>query len=395
MSASQPTLPAPELASQMNDDGSTQLLQITDKGGSKPALFPLLDILNHKPRTKITWQAGNGAVSFIAEENLEEGVEVFNNYGPKPNQQCLCPFIFLQPIRANFHEIVLLSYGFAIRDNPDDTVMLKLKPQLNPIQQAIRDQQILAKDDSGIYHLKVDASSPPTQLVQLFRILVANQRELKLLMGAPAQPLKGRNEITAKVKILNSLMMKLEGSLRISPSLDEAEPRISHFAAYCTDFRKGQIKILQSVIAKFEDEVNELCSQSDLYSFEDLTQPYRRFRKAIASCFGDIKDRGPGMDGVVFILAICNFLLKNQVDESALGHQLGRLLEDYPMDLQGDEDEEARVRDLYDDIFPAAATVAPKVFDGDRWTIQLLRWGTRVYQGEVIKLLGDQEYLVL
>lgn len=61
----------------------------TNAENSKPALFPLLDILNHKPRTKITWVMNERGVGFTNEEEvLYEGAEVFNNYGPKPNEQC-------------------------------------------------------------------------------------------------------------------------------------------------------------------------------------------------------------------------------------------------------------------------------------------------------------------
>lgn len=82
-------LPEPGLATQTNADGTTQILQTAGKSGSKPALFPLLDILNHKPRTRITWQAGKDVIGFVGEELLKAGTEVFNNYGPKPNQQCI------------------------------------------------------------------------------------------------------------------------------------------------------------------------------------------------------------------------------------------------------------------------------------------------------------------
>jgi hypothetical protein len=50
-------------------------------------LFPLVDALNHKPHTKITWSRSgdpeNGSLSFIAGQVFEAGDQIFNNYGPK------------------------------------------------------------------------------------------------------------------------------------------------------------------------------------------------------------------------------------------------------------------------------------------------------------------------
>ncbi|EIE82103.1 hypothetical protein RO3G_06808 [Rhizopus delemar RA 99-880] len=50
-------------------------------------LFPLVDALNHKPNTKITWSrsgdSDTGSISFISGQEYQAGNEIFNNYGPK------------------------------------------------------------------------------------------------------------------------------------------------------------------------------------------------------------------------------------------------------------------------------------------------------------------------
>lgn len=50
-------------------------------------LFPLVDALNHKPNTKITWSRNGdpetGSLSFVAGQAYNAGDEIFNNYGPK------------------------------------------------------------------------------------------------------------------------------------------------------------------------------------------------------------------------------------------------------------------------------------------------------------------------
>lgn len=63
-----------------------RLVDSSAKEGSE-AMFPLLDSLNHKPNTKITWSTNNGSVSFVAGQEFKAGQEVFNNYGPKSNEE--------------------------------------------------------------------------------------------------------------------------------------------------------------------------------------------------------------------------------------------------------------------------------------------------------------------
>ena len=267
--------------------------------------------------------------------------------------------------------------------------MLKLKPPLDSVQQAIRDEQISAKDDVGTYHLRVNDPTPPIELVQLFRVMVANQWELEALWNSPKDPILGRNEIAAKTQILRSLQMKLSTHSYGKQDTDDKVGK-SQFGNYATIFRNGQIKILRSAILRHQDELNELHSRCLLVSLEELTRPYQRFSKAIKACFGGSDDRAAsGMDEVVFILAICNLLLENEKGSSFLAPQVKELLKHYPLNIAGSKEEEARVKQLYDDLFPAVAEASPKIFGDNRWTFDLLKWGSRVFWGETLKLLVD------
>ena len=52
-------------------------------------LVPLLDFANHQPRSKVEWFAGKDAVSLKILEDVEPGMEIYNNYGPKNNESCM------------------------------------------------------------------------------------------------------------------------------------------------------------------------------------------------------------------------------------------------------------------------------------------------------------------
>ncbi|PVF96460.1 SET domain-containing protein [Serendipita vermifera] len=87
---------------------------------AEPILVPLLDSLNHSRATPVSWSVNrpqnvgnNGtvkqpSVSLVSHLPIKRGEEVFNNYGPKSNDE------------------LLLGYGFVIENNPEDTMLLKL-----------------------------------------------------------------------------------------------------------------------------------------------------------------------------------------------------------------------------------------------------------------------------
>lgn len=51
-------------------------------------LLPLVDLLNHRPLSKVEWQAGKDTVGLAVLEDIGPGQDVDNNYGPKNNEQC-------------------------------------------------------------------------------------------------------------------------------------------------------------------------------------------------------------------------------------------------------------------------------------------------------------------
>ena len=59
---------------------------------SEICLYPLLDMFNHNPDCKLTWKMGDDGVRFVAGMDMPLG-EVFNNYGPKGNENLLSNYI--------------------------------------------------------------------------------------------------------------------------------------------------------------------------------------------------------------------------------------------------------------------------------------------------------------
>ncbi|KAH9948512.1 SET domain-containing protein [Amylocystis lapponica] len=83
-----------------------------------PVLLPGIDALNHARGQPVSWVvfvpptsahgSTTSSISLVLRTPTPRGGELLNNYGPKPN--------------AEF----ILGYGFALPNNPDDTIALKL-----------------------------------------------------------------------------------------------------------------------------------------------------------------------------------------------------------------------------------------------------------------------------
>lgn len=84
-------------------------------------LFPAMDAANHHHTSKVDWTFDPGRFSLACTQSIEAGQEINNNYGPKANDE------------------LLIGYGFCMADNPNDTVLLTLKPPPEELQVSLRE----------------------------------------------------------------------------------------------------------------------------------------------------------------------------------------------------------------------------------------------------------------
>lgn len=88
---------------------SNPTLQSTNS--SHPILIPGVDSLNHLRGASVSWVTSTTPleeVALVLHTPTPAGSELFNNYGPKPNSE------------------LILGYGFAIKDNLSDTLVLQI-----------------------------------------------------------------------------------------------------------------------------------------------------------------------------------------------------------------------------------------------------------------------------
>lgn len=100
-----------------------------------PVLFPGLDIGNHSSDAKIDYIFDPGRFDIKTNTSTPAGEEVFNNYGPKSNDE------------------LLLGYGFCIPQNPHNTVPLMLKTPPDTLQENIKTA------NPGYFHHREEAAN--------------------------------------------------------------------------------------------------------------------------------------------------------------------------------------------------------------------------------------------
>lgn len=126
----------------------------------KAFLVPVIDLLNHKNATPVRWYTSDQQQMVFSSledpSNMKKGLELFNNYGDKPNYA------------------ILLGYGFVIPDNKFDITTLSLKVPQNYIEAAKKFGVKLPDDASpeGINFVLTKKCPLPENLIDFFAFLV-------------------------------------------------------------------------------------------------------------------------------------------------------------------------------------------------------------------------------
>ncbi|MCJ1265286.1 hypothetical protein MMC22_005161 [Lobaria immixta] len=88
-----------------------------------PVLIPGVDLLNHCPLVKVTWLWGRSDCSVINDDPIKRTSQVWNNYGPKSNEE------------------LILGYGFSLFRNPADFCSLAVSQDVEKRISKIKNYQ--------------------------------------------------------------------------------------------------------------------------------------------------------------------------------------------------------------------------------------------------------------
>ena len=126
-------------------------------------LIPGLDLLNHLPSAKVTWNWGQSACSIINDELVKEDTQIWNNYGPKSNEECDAPNIKLKRLLLlNSLLIVLLGYGFSIFHNPTDVCSLAISQKITQRVKSIKTLQPKSNQvvEQALHNKNIEVTEP-------------------------------------------------------------------------------------------------------------------------------------------------------------------------------------------------------------------------------------------
>ncbi len=211
--------------------------QMEGERGIGFGLLPLIDMFNHSPTADVTWKTTPTHITFLANAGVPQG-EIFNNYGPKSNQE------------------LLAGYGFVIDDDSREFLTVLVNPNATVDALFSRKRPFLQDDEHVVRRSDLNS------LLKHVRVLCANVSELEVLeMGRTTETISLRNEFVALETIRRMFMSKLHAieSARFSVLSVEEERRGEMARIY----KRGQVDILSTQISLIDARLDELLSVQD------------------------------------------------------------------------------------------------------------------------------------
>lgn len=114
-------------------------------------LFPVMDAGNHNPLAKVDWAYDPGHFSLTVSEPISLHDQIFNNYGPKGNDE------------------LLMGYGFCSPHNPNDGALLTLRAPPLPLQDLLR------RSHPGYFDVQSGTWNPKATTFRLLRSLLPSK----------------------------------------------------------------------------------------------------------------------------------------------------------------------------------------------------------------------------
>lgn len=232
---------------------------------NEPMLLPVVDLLNHNPKTKVQWSGTDGGFLFQSDD-ASSGEELFNNYGQKGNEE------------------LLLAYGFAIENNPADSAALKIKipdsklqvvkdlgiklPSIHDYTNSVIDQVSDTKqehNESVLFY--INQEQIPKSLIELFQALVQNQWESGFTLR---MQLAGLNHLRAALETKKKL-------INLNVPSDTAKHQ------YICWYVESQNTIFASAIKIIKRQEKQLLGEfkSDLISLKSVYKNDIKFQQSL------------------------------------------------------------------------------------------------------------------
>ena len=247
---------------------------LSDPEIDSPVLIPGLDLLNHSPLAKVVWQFDTDVCHIKTDETLDVGTEIFNNYGPKGNEE------------------LLMGYGFTIDDNQADVFGLgfnaavsktiheiKWKRRIKALEgeEKIREEAkgYTSQEISEQHWLRLKPGLPlfdnaailprhefSPQFLEHFSITLENRRERKRKRcdwAISADSLIPGTISRNKLHVLGATIMLLEkSSFSTRTNEDKLVLPKNDEQAQASIYRQGQLNIMETTLAELRSHLRDI-----------------------------------------------------------------------------------------------------------------------------------------
>ncbi|KAK9236249.1 hypothetical protein V1525DRAFT_407467 [Lipomyces kononenkoae] len=383
-----------------------------DDEDSYPVLIPLVDSLNHKPLEPINWTVTPDEFSISSGKDIGAGDEIFNNYGPKGNEE------------------LLMGYGFCLENNPLDVVTLKVRHPLMSMEKV--ELLSLKGNAESTFHLS-ESEPLPSDLVQFFRVIAANEQETLQMLSASAGATATatlRCELDGLGKLYNAVELKLRAISVREDETANASARQRNSMIYVSQQAKILSRALLAIVRAMyselgiQQEAAEDCpggsSTQDLayirsrfyqhlpeygFNLELVLNPggrFSEFASVIKQGF-DVTSasdvRAADIEDQVLVLFVCHLLISGATAGGDYANWLRSMQQRYNTDEVLDEEFVEDFESMYDAYIPVLAELHSDMFGSAQWSARLLAWAGKVvdHEGVVVQNCEDDrpEYWII
>ena len=212
-----------------------------------PTLLPTVDILNHKFNAKITYFTGTDRRFYLkTREPLEKGTYVHNNYGAKSNDS------------------FLLSYGFVIENNTEDTFYVQFG--VSGDEQLVHLKKQYLEDNSLMLGYYLKHQDLPEVMLDAIRICVMDEDDFYFAKQHPMSHHRGqtymfgvRNEYKTLTTLLNLFQSKKNlFSTTIQEDLKYLKSEKEFNMQNILIYRIGQKRIIEHCLSEISNKLRDL-----------------------------------------------------------------------------------------------------------------------------------------
>lgn len=372
----------------LKDDSSTSIKK------DEAMLLPLIDLLNHNPKSNVSWLVDEKYFSFKSDSASPDS-ELFNNYGMKGNEE------------------LLLGYGFCIENNSADSAALKLQiPQSFidkiidfgielPTMETYTTSVIRTDDDvpkkatnyeDGILFF-ITENNLPENLIQVFQYVVRNEWENGL---STRMQLHGLNQLRQAIELKLAL-------LKVPKVTDTVTRNIKIYI-------ESQQRIFKSTIKRIKLLEKDLLAKNKLklISLKTVYKNDIKSSQSLLLTFGftsydQILDHQFQDQYWLLYLIRCynrQEYIPDTADEGDENNYLPKWIQTYFNKVVASSnkiipEEVVQYKEIYQNLIPPLNKAVPEIFGKGKWGVEEL-----IYSARLLDKIGfvrgkDQECILV